>query len=88
MNYESSYKINSKASITDLLNRTCDNQPKYKKFAEKLLASNNIFQPDISPYRRKKQTVYQNQYTENKSYAGMKNIVTDEVKFFNVNNYK
>jgi hypothetical protein len=87
MDYVCNYKIHSSGSMKDLINRTSNNEPVYKKFSEKILASNNIFQPDNAPYRRKKRTVSLDVHNSKKYVAGRKNKLNDEIKIFNIVNY-
>lgn len=87
MNYDGNYKLHSSGSIADLIERTSNNEAKPKKYAERLLASNNIFTPDNPEYTRKKQFVPLDEMKKSNAFAGIKYKQLDEVKYYNVQNY-
>ncbi len=87
MNYENNYKLQTGGSMTDLLNRTGENILPYRKYAERLHASSNIFVPETPNYTRQKQIVPLDAMKLCNKYAGSKSTQMDEVKFFNQTNF-
>jgi len=89
-NYEDNYKLQTQSSIPDLINKTADIEQKYKKYADRLLQSNEIFTPKLDEWKKQKGAP-RNQ--EGVNYGrpvagGFGKKKNDEVSYYNETNYK
>ncbi len=85
--YTSNKKIKKPLAVSgtfaSLMERTNNNEKKFKKFSGKMLDNNDIFSSQGYNYRKQKRYVSLEKEKRNNLYAGNKSSPNDEVSYYN-----
>jgi CRISPR/Cas system CMR-associated protein Cmr1 (group 7 of RAMP superfamily) len=88
MKNENSQGLNrSTGSLKDFFDKTPENPKYFKRYAENLLKSNNIFTPETPKFKKGRGSVEIDSIKLRSDYAGIKSKQIDEVKYFNETNF-